>query len=672
MTRVMRTRLASRDPEQGAYAILYALLVVVLVTLGAIVVDIADVRSDRRVDRSVTDSASVAGADLLGPGGGSGPSVKAACLRAWQYILPALKIGSLPGSACTQFDSYQTSAAINTYCAATSAPWPTEIRDERVAGGRTVIVAWPIPYHAGTTVSEFLTPDIAPGNLNQNFSSTVDGTDNGCDRLGVAIFEDEAFRLGGGTDVSGTTTQVHSVARFDPSLGPARIVAALNVLNVDECRVMDSAGGGSILVDPVMSGTPPVPTQPGVIAVESSGTARNGDWVANCQAKTVVRSTGGGTICASSVAITSTVACDGRGKIMMHEKDDGTNNNGYDPDAVNTCPADSLCPEPEPEFGTYRWNPVTEIYGCNTTALNPCAVPATNHIANLETAYSSGTPTAAYGGVAPYNTNGTSFYGGGFTTISGGTCDTIGDGSSPPLAAGNYYFDCNGLSVTGTLIIQGGNVVLRAGNVTVGQNGCFVFNTAQATCPTAANGTIIGSGSRVTTDPAPQHDGILYLRGGSIVSSGTTVMPQVFVYSKAGRLDIGGGPLTLWTAPGGGSLNGSGRTTLQQDCFSTATSTVNTDCMASRFSRVVYWSDAKVVAGGNTANKFVAQGTLNLVGVFFTPRGAFMFAGGNCLSAQATQFWTDDLTVEGQACVKLRPDQEFSELRPPGAARLIR
>jgi hypothetical protein len=353
--------------------------------------------------------------------------------------------------------------------------------------------------------------------------------------------------------------------------------------------------------------------------------------------------------------------------------DDGVNNNGSDATASNTCPSDQLCPVPTAEQGVYRWNPVTEVYGCNTTALNPCTTPATNYIANLETAFGgTGTPSA-YTAASPYPNP----YSGGFTQIN--TC-SYPSNTPTILAAGNYYFNCaGGLSVTGTLIINGGNVVLKGGGLTIGTSGCFIFNAAVTAAAAAAsggsgcanvatNGTISGSGIRVTTNPAPAHDGILYLRGGSIDSSGTMLMPQVLAYSKAGRLNVGGGPVTLWTAPGAGALIGS-YTRLATDC---GAPTTNSDCMASRFSRVVYWSDTKATSGGSSENKFVSQGTLNLVGVFFTPRGSFNFAGGNCLAAQSTQFWADDLTVAGSACVTLKPDAEFSEQSPAGQSLLIR
>jgi hypothetical protein len=653
--------------DRGAYAILYALLVVVLLAVGALVVDNASVRSDRRLDRSASDSAAVGGAELLGSG-----SVKAACLKAWAFLLVSLNESSLPANACSQFNAYDTTAAVASYCGAVAAPWPSEISDDRqISGGRWVRVAWPIPYHGATDHSQFLTPDLAPGAATQTFSTAVDGSNNGCDRLGVAIFENESFKLGGALGVSGTATQVHSVARFNPSGGPKKGVAALNLLNTGECTVLTTTGGGKVIVDPVVSGSTIL--GPGVIAVESTGTAAAADYISNCTGKQVVKVSPGGQVCASSVLITLTVVCDGLGKIKLHEMDDGTNDNGSDPTASNTCPNDQLCPVPTAEQGVYGWNPVTEVYGCNTTRLAPCTTPATNYIANLETAFGGPGAPSAYTAHTPYPNP----YPGGFTVVN--NCSYT---SNIPaiLPAGNYYFNCSGgLSVTGALIINGGNVVIKNGGLTIGTSGCFIFNAAVTAAAAAAvngttcanvatNGTISGSGIRVTTNPAPTHDGILYLRGGSIDSSGTMLMPQVFAYSKAGRLNVGGGPVTLWTAPGAGDLIG-GYTRLATDC---GAPTTNSDCMASRFSRVVYWSDAKVVSGGSTENKFVASGTLRLVGVFFTPRGSFNFAGTNCLAAQSTQFWADDLTVAGTACVTLKPDAEFSEESPTGQSVLIR
>jgi hypothetical protein len=648
-------RLGGRCPDAGAYAILYALLVVVLVGMGAVVVDFASVRQDRRLDRSAADSAVVAGTHYLN-NNGSGANPYQACLSAWSYLDIALNI-STPAGACNTFSSYQTAAAVSAYCAAAS---PAEIDDVRTVGDRTIRVGWPIPYHVGGTISEFLTPELAPGSTTQTFNAAIDGTDAGCDRLGVALIEAERFGLGGALGASGTQTQVHSVARFNPDGGPTEGIAALNILNPTDCGSLITTGGGKVLVGPVMSNGTPI--GPGTIAVEADGSTST----CNGGKKVIAPTTGSGSqICASSVIIVVPSDCDGKGIVLAHALDGSFGANTYSSAATAGCPpGGNLCPVPSPEGGTYRWNPVTKRFGCNTTNLNPCQIPAVNHVAALESAYGgAGLPSTVYAGQPPY----VNPYPGVFNTVPASVCANIT--TTLYLTPGNWYANCSiNIKNGGALIIQGGNLVAD-GDIAIASGGAFVANTAVTTVPVAVS----GSGSTVTTPVPPSSDEIIFLRNGTIDNSGTLVMPQTFVYSKSSTnhpVNVNGTVLTLWTAPGAGALNGSGRTTLEQACFDSSTGTIVEACMFSRFSRLVYWSDYP--APSTKPNNFAGQGALAVIGVFFTPRGYFNFTGGGSYTAAAAQFWADQLNVNGGANLGLVPESKFSVEAPLGAVNLIR
>jgi hypothetical protein len=205
------------------------------------------------------------------------------------------------------------------------------------------------------------------------------------------------------------------------------------------------------------------------------------------------------------------------------------------------------------------------------------------------------------------------------------------------LLPGNWYANC---SITvkngGTVIVQGGNLVV-GGDIQVQSGGCFVMNSAVNTCPTAVRdaGT-----TQVTTFTPPASDSIIYLRNGSIDTAGTLVIPQTFVYSRSSSnhpVSVQSTQLTLWSAPGAGAVT-SGRTTLEQACFDPTKGEVVKACMNSRFARMAYWSDYPT---GKTPapNNFAGQGSLNVVGVFFTPRGYFNFTGGGSYAAASAQFW---------------------------------
>lgn len=648
--------------DDGVYAILYAVLVVVLLGMGAIVVDLAMVRQDRRLDRSAADSAALAGVshlNTLGPGA----SPYQGCLSAWAYIADSLGV-AVPTGACGAFASYTTTAAVNAYCP-TPTSSPAEIVDDRnIPGDRTVRIAWPIPYHpgAGGVVSQFLTPEIAPGSVSQTFDTTVDGTEAGCDRMGVAIFEDETFGLGSGVGINGTTTQVHSVARFSIVDGPVEGVSALNVLNPTDCSSLITTGNGQVLVGAVVDGTTVV--GPGSIAVEAAGT----NSTCNGGKKVIDPTTGAGSlVCASSVRLVGATSCDGLGVIQSHALDPGGNPaNAYSSAAVNSG---VLKPTPTPEGFTHSWNPVTKLYGCNTTYLAPCDLPPApqpNYVALLEAAYkTSGTPTLYTGSQAPYTSPYTLPFGD--ASVLCGNTSTI-----KYLPPGNWYADCD-ITVRngGMVIIQGGNLVL-GGDINVNSGGCFVMNVPVETCSgLTTNGA---TDSTVTSSIPPLSDSVVYLRNGSIDTAGTLVMPQTFVYSRSNAnnpVSVQSTELTLWTAPGAGAKNGNGRTMLEEACFDPTAAQVVKACMNSRFARMAYWSDYPI---GKTPapNNFAGQGSLNVVGVFFTPRGYFNFTGGGAYAAAAAQFWADKLNVNGGAVLGLIPDAKFAIESPQGRTGLIR
>ena len=76
--------------ESGVYAILYALLVVVVLGVAAIVVDLALMREGRASTRSAADSAAVAAASALNPIDPSKADPNKACLTAWKYLRAAI------------------------------------------------------------------------------------------------------------------------------------------------------------------------------------------------------------------------------------------------------------------------------------------------------------------------------------------------------------------------------------------------------------------------------------------------------------------------------------------------------------------------------------------------------------------------------------------------------
>jgi hypothetical protein len=663
MTRAMRDRLRSQEPDAGAYAILYAVLVVVLIGMGAIVVDFGAAREDRRLNRSASDAAALGGAAFLLPSGTINPNK--ACVTAWQYLNTTLGLSLSSGSItsnCTSFPSTYTTCPVD------------EIDQDVTIGTRTIRIAWPVPSSGG---SGFLNADISPGKITQPFDSTaaaVDGSPEGCDRLGVSIDQHQAFGLGSALGVSSADTQVHSVALAQVKSGPGEVVAALNVLNAHDCFTLRATGGGRVYVDTTINadGT----HAPGTIAVESDALT-TGPSSGNCGGSDhVISAQGSGTLICANGNVGTVAVCDGRGAIYSHAIDVGSSR-AYNPADVT---AGTLSPKPIAEGGTHGYVPVTKRYGCNLTRLPACVPPKSplpNYIAQLEAAYNTSPPTPYTGTQAPYASfypftgtflNATTF--GGCGTVSGTvTLPARGIGTS----TGNWYCPA-GINVTGKLIIPDGNLVLQNGDLSIANGGCFIINTAATTCTT---GNIVGSGPTVTTNPAPTGSSTVYLKHGNFQASNgsSLLMPQTFVYAygaNAGTISFGATTVALWTAPGAGARDGLGYTTLEEACFDFVKSAVNEDCMNSSFARLAYWSD---YPGTNTgANKDTFTGGASdtfVVGVFFTPTSYFNLAGSTSLPL-ISQFWADILDVNGGASLPLTPTDTAAVPIDIGTVGLIR
>ena len=93
MTKTMTIR-----DDLGAFAVLYAIVVVAIVMTVAVVVDLSAMREDRRAEKLAADAAATAGAIKLNALAGTA-NPNAACQEAWKY----LKL-NLPGATSAAAD----------------------------------------------------------------------------------------------------------------------------------------------------------------------------------------------------------------------------------------------------------------------------------------------------------------------------------------------------------------------------------------------------------------------------------------------------------------------------------------------------------------------------------------------------------------------------------------
>ena len=90
-------RRALEQRDRGAYAILYATLLTVMVGIAALVLDLANLRLDRRANRAAADSAAIAAAAELGQ---AASSPRDACEKAMHYAEANLGITTPGANTC--------------------------------------------------------------------------------------------------------------------------------------------------------------------------------------------------------------------------------------------------------------------------------------------------------------------------------------------------------------------------------------------------------------------------------------------------------------------------------------------------------------------------------------------------------------------------------------------
>ncbi|HEV2888769.1 MAG TPA: hypothetical protein VGX28_00175 [Frankiaceae bacterium] len=601
--------------EEGAYAILYALLVVALVSMCAIVVDLASLRENRRETRLATDAAALGAAAALET---ATPNPRQACENAWSYVATNLRITVPATTGCTGFPTTVPSPC--------PAFWPVAVG---ASGAYTVTVAWPV-----VNTSALLTsPDAAPAGstTSQPVDPRTDGTEP-CQRVAVSIAQRQSTAFAGLFGIDQSTTEVTSVARATLTSGTTGRLAALNVLEPTGCNVIDTGGQGSIEVGAVGS-------QPGVIAIESSGREngidcpRSSPWVVNA----ALNSSG------------SHVRADGpsgpgTGRIDVYALNPAPTGNptqAYDPQVApprNTI----LMPAPTPLGLRSGATPVTNIYDCS--AARSCPRTRTQYLTNLTSVFGA----SATGMPSPYAAAGafpttpfqlwTSHPG--FAALRDPCKVTNSDLVRVP--AGNWYVDCPDLSVAGTLVFAGGNVVTR-GSISVSNFGCFAMNVPQltATCPTVVAGVVT---------PQAAAEGILYLRTGGFSkgAQSSIVVERTFTYLKNGAFSFGGGAGALY---------------LRQPLPSGMCSGT---CAEARFDKIAVWSESSAdqSLGGQT--------NLSVTGIVFTPNSLFQYSGAGLVVQTKAQFWARKIRLSGQGLLRMAPDASGGVDSPVSGVLLIR
>jgi Flp pilus assembly protein TadG len=263
----MRPPNAERDrSEDGAVAIIVALILTGLVVVTAMVVDFATVRLDRQASKSAADSAVMAG--LRSADGGTSDifTVRGVCgaLSFLRANAPALN--SLPDDFCTPAAMTSNVVCDPTSPASASAS-ETVYKQSVTTDGITYNVLIKSPYN----VSEGSFPEESYSSLASDVSEM-----NGCDQLAVIITKTRPAIFGKiATDADYTST-IRSVGRV--FLGDGDTAPAMLLLKRTGCPIL-STGSNSVdsstirLFGAVSSDGK---SQPGTIHADSSGASCSG------------------------------------------------------------------------------------------------------------------------------------------------------------------------------------------------------------------------------------------------------------------------------------------------------------------------------------------------------------------------------------------------------------
>jgi hypothetical protein len=255
---------AARRPgdEGGQVVVLYAAALVPLVMVVALVLDLAQLRLDRRKNRMVADAAARAAVARLP----SGPW--AAACKARDYVLTNLGGSSTfdPGSETWSNGATPRTTWATSPCASPTVPpastpcWPgtpaTWAKLRATAGDGRITVE----VQAG-----YVLPD-------PRFAEDARTTDSGdpargsCDNVAVIITERRAHAFAGVLGFGDTTTTIRAVGRLAVEVN-RDYVAALQLLEQHECDVLQTGGANTRVI------VQPTGDHPGTIQVDSADDA---------------------------------------------------------------------------------------------------------------------------------------------------------------------------------------------------------------------------------------------------------------------------------------------------------------------------------------------------------------------------------------------------------------
>lgn len=667
----------SSSREEGAVAVITAIILTVLIALMAFVVDFGMVRADVRESQSAADAASQAGVGVLGEGG----TFEEACLASVDYLAVNLGI-SLSSGFCDDFASppFEDSAipvdcqarAASSLDATSSPSVIAPVYAEETVGDYTVRIQMPVR-HVGD--GSGATDPVLDG---QNYDAGHDG-DDPCKRIAVSIRRSRDLIFGsfaGGTGpVSGFAD---AVSRYRIETG-IEDISSLIVLDPTGCETLFvTSNNGRLLVENTVNDDGEL--RPGLITVDSTGTACGNN-------KYVIRTGGSGArVCAGVDSAKIVEVAPGDYQIVAPGFCDS------DPDTLRT---------PSVRTGVSTGDPYgksvssSEITNRNVEPVPTHDDPVTRRPADHEWNCRDAVTNAATGGNYPKSAAGDEWHplyediescangraanldnlaedlaeGAAFsahsswTTVSGAGCSvpaggdiTIGNGSK------NLYFDCGVLDIKGTARLFTDQYIVVRGWI----------DASNASTNLSVN--VDGSGGNL------EEDAVMVIQGKSsgnpgyglsIGSSAVANINRTAVYLHTGAMQVNANDMR-WTAPEDTSyapLDEGGEAVDCDDSQSFGSYDLpSPEC----FQKLAMWSN-------NTGDhRLRGGGQLDVAGVFFAPyagrqgTSSFTLAGDVGQRLTKAQFFTYRFRLSGGSLLSMRPDPDYNIFTSEPVLSLIR
>jgi len=635
--------------------VLVAMLLFVLLTTTAVVVDISVIRVDRRTNKSAADfaaSGGMSGIDL-------GPW-QAVC-RSFEYLkVQDPKFADLGTPTYTNGAGTTVAGCAGSTgpCTASTASW-ARLSATSSNGNLQVEIASP---YDPTLDPDFATQEAAH----------VGDVGAPCEQVGVKIIETRRPFFAGVLGAGSGSSRIRSVARRTP--GGEQEPAALILLERRTCNAIQTGGNDTRVIARAIL------DKPGIIQIDSDGTQA-------CTSQPMINgqsTSGGPSIMACSVAQTLNGCVPGSGSRQSIV--------GVYAAAVN--PGGNIAPAysggtygdtPYRPAGLFTRRPIDERYGPHVRALN-------TRLASLFAGSSTDNPPGA--GCLILDANGRCIddQGRQWLVISGAACDPT---VASTLASGdtNVWFNCGSYTVSSLLnlpaaqrvVFNGGDLLIRAPSGSGGElrvpNAREVFVRGKSTGNTIGlelnSGGLLnlnanGAGSCSSASPTGSNilavfNGSYDVGGASVrtcwtttflasggstvpVSDGTAPCPSTDNVtpcgSYLGKISFGSGAVLDWTAPDQESIpfcRPGGATPCYDGTLANP---------ARGLEDLAVWGEA---ATGNVVN---GGGTSVLGGIVFLPNADdFKLTGGGAVPiALNAQFIVRKLNVTGNATILLVPD----------------